>query len=268
MRHLKKGGFTLIELLIVVAIIAILAAIAVPNFIEAQIRAKISRVKSDMRAMSVTMESYRVDNNTYVPGTDKSNGGPYRFPGTDPKWGSYLAMLSTPIAYITNPFFQDVFAPNRDKQATQGTSQINSNGVWDFNRYTTFNDAGHAGWSDWGPDNWGVPVTNAAKPSPAIPNNPKAGRATNWYTFWSLGPSSAFYEVNVDGANQRWCWSGTNQGDIWRTHPELLHMFVYDATNGTKSTGHIFRVGGSAAAWVVPPSRRSRRWPTKFSRRE
>lgn len=62
-----RFGFTLIELLIVVAIIAILAAIAVPNFLEAQVRSKISRVKSDMRSISVALESYAVDNNIYPP---------------------------------------------------------------------------------------------------------------------------------------------------------------------------------------------------------
>ena len=58
--------FTLIELLIVVAIIAILAAIAVPNFLEAQVRSKVARCKSDMRNLANALEAYFVDNNKYV----------------------------------------------------------------------------------------------------------------------------------------------------------------------------------------------------------
>lgn len=58
-------AFTLIELLIVVAIIAILAAIAVPNFLEAQTRAKVSRAKADMRSMATAAETYQLDYNKY-----------------------------------------------------------------------------------------------------------------------------------------------------------------------------------------------------------
>lgn len=67
-KSLHPKGFTLIELLIVVAIIAILAAIAVPNFLEAQTRSKVSRVKADMRTIATGLEIYRLDNNDYPPG--------------------------------------------------------------------------------------------------------------------------------------------------------------------------------------------------------
>lgn len=55
------GGFTLVELLIVVAIIAILASIAVPNFLLAQTRAKLSRAQADHRAVATALESYALD---------------------------------------------------------------------------------------------------------------------------------------------------------------------------------------------------------------
>ncbi len=70
----KKRGFTLIELLIVVAIIAILAAIAVPNFLEAQVRSKVSRVKSDMRTLATGIEAYYVDyNHAPIDHTENAN---------------------------------------------------------------------------------------------------------------------------------------------------------------------------------------------------
>jgi type II secretion system protein G len=81
-------GFTLIELLIVVAIIAILAAIAVPNFLEAQTRSKVSRAKADMRTVATAIESYQVDHNKY--------------PWTGGAQESRYAYLTTPVSYITS----------------------------------------------------------------------------------------------------------------------------------------------------------------------
>ena len=89
---MTKAGFTLIELLIVVAIIAILAAIAVPNFLEAQARSKVSRTKADMRSVATALEAYMVDNNKYPP--DYSDGI-NTFMGR-------LKHLTTPIAYMTS----------------------------------------------------------------------------------------------------------------------------------------------------------------------
>ena len=103
-----KHGFTLIELLIVVAIIAILAAIAVPNFLEAQVRSKVSRCESDMRSIATALESYRLDHNMYPPVADIGGSwGGHSWPAIGPAEG--LRTLSTPVAYMTSlpndPFF-------------------------------------------------------------------------------------------------------------------------------------------------------------------
>lgn len=125
-------AFTLIELLIVVAIIAILAAIAVPNFLEAQTRAKVSRVTTDMRTLATAMETYRLDNNGYPeyaviitpPGTAIQD--PATVHGQD--YFEHLSRvpglsITTPIAYIST-IPSDIFAVNNFSGPTPQ--------VWDY----------------------------------------------------------------------------------------------------------------------------------------
>ena len=97
---MKRYGFTLIELLIVVAIIGILAAIAVPNFLNAQVRAKVSRAQSDLRSISMALESYRLDNGRYIPRTGNMT------------WPDRWIPLTTPVAYMPGDAFADPFYPS------------------------------------------------------------------------------------------------------------------------------------------------------------
>ncbi|MFH1741828.1 MAG: prepilin-type N-terminal cleavage/methylation domain-containing protein [bacterium] len=83
----KRRSFTLIELLIVVAIIGILAAIAVPNFLNARMRAMVARMESDMKALGDALMMYRLDNKCYF---DQMSSNPAR----------ELMRLTTPVSYI------------------------------------------------------------------------------------------------------------------------------------------------------------------------
>jgi type IV pilus assembly protein PilA len=71
----KKEGFTLIELMIVIAIIGILAAIAIPQFSAYRTRSYNSAAQSDLRNMATAQEAYYVDNSTYCNSeTDIADG--------------------------------------------------------------------------------------------------------------------------------------------------------------------------------------------------
>ena len=127
MFHIHKNkGFTLIELLIVVAIIAILAAIAIPNYLNASVRAKVSRVMEEERTLATGMESYLVDNNCYPS-------------------CCICAMLTTPVSYLTtvpnDPFVQGMPMPYMTTRCM---------GMQAF----CINSVGPDGWTDWMPDMW------------------------------------------------------------------------------------------------------------------
>jgi type II secretion system protein G len=112
----KRYAFTLIELLIVVAIIAILAAIAVPNFLEAQTRAKASRVIADFRTIATALEAYRTDNISYPPTGTRNDLGNEGF--IEPP-SARLRKLTTPIPYLSSvPGPSPFIPPNAPKNYT------------------------------------------------------------------------------------------------------------------------------------------------------
>jgi prepilin-type N-terminal cleavage/methylation domain-containing protein len=61
--HKNRGGFTLVEIMIVVAIIALLAAIAVPNFLRARKRSQATRILEDLRMIDSAVDQYAIETN-------------------------------------------------------------------------------------------------------------------------------------------------------------------------------------------------------------
>lgn len=200
---LPRKAFTLIELLIVVAIIAILAAIAVPNFLEAQTRAKVSRAKADMRSIATGLESYAVDSNKYP--VDRSYWGNVH----GSTFGDMaLTRLTTPIAYLSSVPI-NVF-PNLTDNANSPS------------QYRYFSEY----WKN---------LVIAAHPNDPMYN---AGTAFSW-TLASSGPDrkSNLGEYLLFGRETFDAKWPNGFG------PTVGPTCIYDPTNGTISAGDIVFVG-------------------------
>ena len=96
----EEEGFTLIELLVVVIIIGILAAIAIPTFLNQRKKGWESAVKSDLRNSAIVMETQLTETGSYAP-------APATFPGTSPD-----VTLTAPVATVETYCLQGVHSKN------------------------------------------------------------------------------------------------------------------------------------------------------------
>jgi type II secretion system protein G len=203
-KRFQSSAFTLIELLIVVAIIAILAAIAVPNFLEAQMRAKVSSAWADMRTITVGLESYRVDNNRY-PVTEETPGvypdSPFNQIGGG--FFSYAGRLTTPVAFLSSVPKDQFTRIDRGAVVGQG---------WDYYEY----------WS-----------------STPQRNFPNGGLPTKPGVFWDLFADSTAYVIWSYGPNRTPGPTGAF-GAPWLAFDVNN---VYDPSNGTVSNGNLYFAG-------------------------
>ena len=208
-------GFTLIELLIVVAIIAILAAIALPNFLEAQTRTKVSRARADHRTLATALEAYYIDQNAYP---SANNNGSV-------KW---LRWMTTPIAYTARADIDDPFT-GKDRI----TDSKDSNLSYATYRFYALNEMGYL---------------NAYTASGTLFSEYKPAGTLKvlYYLLYSHGPD----KVRSKASNGKTFIDGDNL-----FNPTRFIELIYDPSNGTVSNGEIFRTGGERVGRAAPAIR-------------
>jgi len=222
-RIYELRGFTLIELLIVIAIILILVAIAVPNFMGARIRAQVTRVKADMKTIANALEMYRAQNHRYI--NSCYPGVANRFGECSPTFGGGGGYAGGFLWLITSA--GDVSANSKGVQLTSPTPFLTEMPIDPFMTASLQDDYGvlfreaasiyYGRTLDWKPGN---PTTKPTYGPP--PYNILMGADT--WVMLSYGPD--------------YTQAGFQPG--WGAGPSGLDAFLYSPTNGVKSYGDMY----------------------------
>jgi prepilin-type N-terminal cleavage/methylation domain-containing protein len=222
----RLSAFTLIELLIVVAIIAILAAIAVPNFLEAQTRSKVSRSKADIRTQAIAMEAYFVDYNSYTRDSDSSldtidvpGSGDVNHPMHNHVSNGAL-QLTTPVAYMSS-LLTDPFVTEVKVEGAGAMGYRIGSGSWSYANgsiNTSDHQLSHATFAQLGK------------------------RAA--YVIIGVGPDRARSRMGYKNFPYMSTYEGGASTNL-NSKGQPLCYTTYDPTNGTVSLGDIYHFGGS-----------------------
>jgi type II secretory pathway pseudopilin PulG len=206
-------------LLIVVAIILILIAIALPNFLAAQARAKVTRTQGDIRSQGIALESYFLDWNQYTKDSDSSLDLAEPVPW-EVRANGFL-QLTSPVQYLTG-FLQDPFG---------GPVAVDGLGAFGYR-------IGSGSWS---------------YPDDSVAQDNQASAAV----FNQMGKQEAFVVIGVgpDQARARCAYKcfpymSTYEGGAsteqrsGETDGQPRMYTSYTPTNGTESVGDLYYFGG------------------------
>lgn len=222
---MRQRGFTLIELLIVIAIILILIAIALPNFLEAQVRAKVANTMGELRSLETALISYGLDHK-------RSMGDGFEVGGGDGEGNLYVySQITTPVQYFKGIAVDEFHPADRaadDAGAGAGSRDPRNNVYRYYSARWRCLASGNA------PPN---PVSRAGEACTVksgargriegFPFDPDAAYAGRWIVV-SAGPDRSH---------------GYGEWIMHRVQLRLGNPRVYSPTNGTTSYGDLARWG-------------------------
>lgn len=189
----SRRAFTYIELTIVMFIIAVLAAIAIPNFLEAKVRSAVARSQADLAMLGMCIDTYRLEHRMHP-----LNSTPGKADGWD------LKALTTPIAYM-----MELPMDSMTRTDIRGGRHPLPKLQTPYNYFNAVQIDSENG------------LKVAATPDGEMPGYYSA-------LVWGLGPGSALRAEKTEPVTKF-----REDGRV-----EVLH---YDATNGTTSSGDIYR---------------------------
>lgn len=217
-------GYTLIEILLVLAIIGILSAIAIPNSLKAQRRAKVAAALVDMKTIATGLEAFNVENGSYPSPETHAAFGALAGVHETPLHLSVFPCLTSPIAYISRVPF-DPF-DNAGKPLPDFTFNLNNDTNYCVGRY------------DYNAQNQGY----------LLASNGPDGKADPGIVLGIVSPSrlEPGDEIAVSQVVEDIYWNDTSSPfrgkPQYFVHPPGLN-YVYDPTNGSASSGGLFFPG-------------------------
>lgn len=246
------NAFTLIELLIVIAIILILIAIALPNFLSAQVRAKVTRAEADLRSLQVAIEAFRSEHKHYPIGTDDLGAVPAEVENHFLQYGEY--------AFYT---FRTIFSGNGASSLgyydlpadtpvgvvpglTTPTAYITEIPTDPFSRLPGFitysyredRDGVFNGWiaTSFGPD-----TDEAENPGKNLPSG--APIRTSLLPNLDARGAGRYGDINEKAGHPGSNFTGLPGETPRQLIVQEIQVLAYSPTNGVVSDGDLFRLG-------------------------
>ena len=138
-----QRGFTLVELMVVVAIIALLAAIIIPNYVHSRASAAVAQSEANLKQIATALELYRTDNQQYPSGNGPVTPALFAPPNGGTSTGINPYLTATPYNALGHQQYSYKFVANSG-QATE-TYQVDDPGIYDASTMNSVPTAAGAG---------------------------------------------------------------------------------------------------------------------------